>query len=331
MSLRTSILVPPPHMFRIFPLFLKATKQIPSPEGDMRFRVLRTYPITVHQRLAGGKIRWIGFIFAFFYRTNKGEEILRLESPLCFLKGKEDKKKIYERLIQETNELAESQDADRVEVELYRESHGRICFPSNLSVSSGYNHPEAVEYFIDCGFKKGYDLFCYEINTDPASINVDTNGFLVRGIEEQDDEQLYRDLTTRPEDPKSLGSSLYHGIKLFSDRRYVRLIEKSGKILGFSHWFPDFYPLIKRYCGIPIADQHLETVWGKIFRVMLLTPSEEVYRVLLSETIKIMRKYGISQFQVGNIDPENRELVMAIESLEGRRIHVISHMERHTS
>jgi hypothetical protein len=318
-------------MFQIFPLFLKATKQSLSPEGDMRLRVLRTYPITVYKRLPGGKIRWIGFVFALFYRTNQGEEILRLESPLCFINRREDKRKVYERLIQETNELAESQGVGRIEAELYKESRGKICFPSNLSISSGYNHPGAVRPFLDCGFKEKYELVCYEIKTDPTSINVDTHGFSVRRIEEQDDEQLYRDLTSQPEDPTSLGSSLHHGIELFSDRRYVRLIEKNGKILGFTHWFPDFYPLIKRYCGIPITSQHLETAWGKIFRVLLLTPNKETYRVLLSETIKVMQEYGISQFQVGNINPENHELVRAIESIGGKKIHVLSHMERHTS
>jgi hypothetical protein len=267
-------------------------------------------------------------VFAFFYQTNRGEEILRLESPLSFLKRKEDKRRLYRRLIQETTELAESQGVERIEAELYKEIHGRICFPSNLSISSGYNHPEAVKCFLDCRYEERYNLICYQINKDPRLINVDPNGFLVRRIDGRDDEQLYRDLTSQAEDPTGLGSSLYHGIKLFSDRRFVRVIERNGETFGFSHWFPDFYPLIKQYCGIPVANRHLETNWGKIFRLKLRTPSEEGYRVLLYETMKTMRDYGISHFQVGNVNPENQELVKAIESLGGRKMHVVSHIER---
>ncbi len=308
----------------------------------------RDYPLTLYDRGEDRRIRWLGFIYAFFYWNKLGEKVLRLERPSSFTRN--ERPEVYENLIANCDELARELDINLVEAELYREIGGDICFPSTLSFVDSYNEPEAVKFFTEAGFKKKMREFTFALNLseEQKTVKEENCDFTIKRYKHSSVERAYYwylwsenaysmedyPSPTDPSYPSQPDWELDFGISAANNPRFILFAWKGDEVAGYIHWLPNLYRIDQRKWKAKTGDwtirQSRITLSGKIFKMVLdpASDSKDARLALCLKAMNTMRRCGLTQAQIGNVHADDNIMLNVVEALGGRRLHTIDLLEK---
>jgi hypothetical protein len=145
--------------------FLKKAHFINLFFDAMEKSMVLTYPLSLYVRDDSGKIRWLGFVFAFLFTRKNGKKSVQLTYPVSFDEKRQEE--IYERLLKEVEELASDWEADRIEVEGYRNISGDIFEPLSSIAFGNVPNFEFMRFLKIKGFLKEEVKPCYQITWSP--------------------------------------------------------------------------------------------------------------------------------------------------------------------
>lgn len=316
--------------------------------GTRRRLILRDYPYTLYDRGEDRTIRWLGFVYAFLYWNKEGKQVLRLERPSSFVEKEDMRERVYNRLLDECTRLAEILRADLLELELYRRIGGEICFPSTLSYFNSYNSPEIIEFFVKAGFRRRNTEFVFALPSHPLpekNSQNETHGYAIKRYGNSTMERKrYWSLWSKS--PYCVEKSfpqqetdweLDYGMRIARDPRFVLFAWKNKEIVGFTHWFPNFYRIdVKMWSAKSstwIIGQSKGIESGKIFKVMVNPDfdSKDVRIALCVQAMKTMQEeFGLTKIHIGNIHANDRTMLGVIEELRGKKLHTIDLLEKRT-
>lgn len=299
------------------------------------------YPFTIYDRAKDQTLKWLGFVYAFLYYNNKEKRVLRLERPCSFVESEKLKREVYSCLLNHCTKIAKLMHVDLLELELYRRIGGEICFPSTLSYTNSYNAPEMVEFFKRHGFQKRITEFVFILPTDIRSEKIDstTNSYAFKRYGYSPLERMkYWSLWFRS--PYCLERifprhdavwKLNYGLKAADDPRFIIFAWKNDNIIGFVHWFPNFYRINNSWRTKKsewVFEQGIRS--GKIFKIIIdpAFDSKDVRTALCLAAIKTMRDCGITKIQIGNIYDNDKLMLKLIEELGGKRLHILDFLEK---
>ncbi|MBU6996653.1 MAG: hypothetical protein HXS42_03290 [Theionarchaea archaeon] len=120
-----------------------------------------TYPLSLYVRDDSGRIRWLGFIYAFLFTRKNGKKSVQITYPLSFDDMR--KEQLFERLLEEVKELASDFGADQIEAEAYRNISGNMFEPLSSVAFGNVPNFEFLRFLETRGFQQEESKSCYQI------------------------------------------------------------------------------------------------------------------------------------------------------------------------
>jgi hypothetical protein len=289
----------------------------------------------------------------------KAERVLRITRPLLIPSGEGVQKEALKSLMQEIGEIGKRAGVHVIEAELYGEIKSRIFFPSTNCAVNTYNSPEWIRFFENAGFACSKRSYCFELELDNFS-QWDAGGVFVRkcNLNDDEDKKLYNKLwAVSGECPYALTDSGFWYSNVFGWPRlwyseianilnredYILFAEKEGEVMGFIHWWPNLYPLLKEagrkaiLVGGSLVDDTLDRIEeGKIFKIIVSKKAVKyrdlIEKALINEAMKLMKeKFNFKRCQIGNIPREKENLSSYIYKNSGKKVHEIWLMRKKIS
>jgi hypothetical protein len=289
----------------------------------------------------------------------KAERVLRITRPLLIPRGEEVQKEALKGLLQEIGEIGKRAGVHVIEAELYEEIKSRIFFPSTNCAVNTYNPPEWIGFFGSVGFACSERSYCFELEVDNLS-QWDAGGVSVRkcNLNNDQDKKLYYNLwTLSGECPYGLTDSGFWYPNVFgwprvwyseiahilSKDNYVLFAEKNGKIVGFVHWWPNLYPLLREggWKAIFVKESLVNGILdkieeGKIFKIIVSKKAAKyrdlVEKALINEAMRLMKeKFDFKRCQIGNISEGRENIASYIYKNGGEKVHEVWLMRKNVS
>lgn len=253
-------------------------------------------------------------------------------------------------------ELGRRTAAHQIEIELYKEIHSGIFFPSANCAVNTYNAPEWVDLFEKAGFACSQKTFCFEMDLDRLQDAKDGEVLIRPYCSDGDrDRKLYYDLWSRSSEcPYDLAHSGFWYANAFgwpqlwysetayilNREEYILFAEKDGEAMGMIHWWPNVFPLLRdggrkaiflQEASINEALNRIRE--GKIFKVIVSNRAGEyrnrVQRSLISKAMRMMKeKFHFRTCQVGNVLSEEGILIEHLCSLGGKKVHELWYIQK---
>jgi hypothetical protein len=289
----------------------------------------------------------------------KAERVLRVTRLLLIHSREDVQKGVIRSLIQEMDEIGKRAGVQVIEIEVYRKIDSKIFFPSTNCAVNTWNQPEWVELFEGAGFAHSKRMYCFELDLGSVNEGVDGEVFVRRFNSHDDrDKRLYYQLwNLSGECPYALTDSGFWYSNVFGWPRlwyseiahilnrddYILFAEKEGGVMGFIHWWPNLYPLLKEagrkavLVGGSLVDDTLGKIEeGKIFKIIVNKKAGKdtnlVKRVLINESMKLMKeKFKFKRCQIGNIPREKENISSYIYKNSGKKVHEIWLMRKKIS
>jgi hypothetical protein len=127
----------------------------------MEKSIVLTYPLSLYVRNDLGRIRWLGFIYAFLFKRKNGKKVVQLTYPLIF--DNTHQEEIYERLLAETEELASDFGAEQIEAEGFRDISGTMFDPLSSVAFGNVPNADFLQFLEAKGFLQKEVKSCYQI------------------------------------------------------------------------------------------------------------------------------------------------------------------------
>ena len=314
---KIDILLPPPRSITcaspIRPFLITYSRNIP----------LR-YPITLYRRGRGGKIEWLGFLFCLFYVSKTGKNVLLMSNPIAFIE--KYRVPIYERLIEETEKIASSLNADILEFEGFLKIDGEILFPSSENFFGNFNDPEFIETLKTHGFPVVEKSDCYQIDRHKV-IWDDVREYMSNDMEIYTERNFFtrrkkyltlcRDSPQYPElidiSDKSLRKPPDITEKMYFKENHI-LFLKSGPVEGCIRWAPTCEDLCKK---------------AKIIRILFNREVDQTIKLqgIFKSSEEIFKK-GISTLQVAKISSKERKIMKIFKKIGAKRVQIMTKLQK---
>lgn len=225
---KTAILLPPLSFLDDAPLVTMFLQVLEN-------NVLVTYPVSLYTRENTGKMKWLGFVYAFLYTGKDGKKVAHITYPLCF--DDNYKKEIYERLLKETEELASAFGASRMEYQGYQHVTGDVFKPlSGIKFGNTLN-ADFLDFVKEKGFVQKEVNSCYQvlpsgIPEEPVTV------YTISGFQERKQKylELCRVCDSFPQLFDMGHASAWFGERFFDEELVI--FAESGEERGVVRWFP---------------------------------------------------------------------------------------------
>jgi len=128
---------------------------------------------------------------------------------------------------------------------------------------------------------------------------------------------------------------------IFNFNDYILFAEKNQDVVGFIHWWPNLYPITNCGPGSLFPERSMvkrllsKIKEGKIFKIVVkkeFKDDKEIERKLIFEALSIMKnKFKLKTCQIGNVNKEDEELCLFIQSIGGKKVHELWLMRKKLS
>lgn len=291
--------------------FLKDAPFVTMFSGTVENNLLVTYPVSLYDRGALGKMEWLGFLYVFLYTGKDGKKAGHITYPLCF--DPDHKWEIYERLLTEGEELATAFGASRMEYEGYQHVTGEMFQP--ISTIKFGNTPNADFLHIarEKGFAQKSVNLCYEVQS-PAVGETSISVYTISDFCER--RRAYLELCRLSDSYLQLfdidqirASPPSMTEKVYFHEDWV-IFSESGKERGALRWFP-------------------QSLFGgegaKVARLLFFKATPEFVCSSVTETLTRITHSGIFRIQVADI-PEGSITEDVLKRLGGTKVCEIVRM-----
>jgi len=282
-------------------------------------------------------------------------KLLRVSSPIILEEGRISNEVLYV-LMNEIFLIARRARVMSVEFEIYGDIQSDIFFPSTDTVMNVYNSTEWVKYLQYYKLKIHSRKSCFELDLSKFKYQESfNNGVKIRNIhlKNEEDQKCYFDIwvesglfpyafrKTELWYPNVFGwpRLWYEELPyVLCNEDYILFAEIDGETVGFIHWWPNIYPIVRSkgiksvYTTFPETDQLLDKInEGKIFRIAVSPkakiPKEKIEQELIRASIKRMKeKYQFKKCQIGNIPDYNTNITMQLQEMGAKKVHQILYM-----
>ena len=283
------------------------------------------------------------------------ERLLRITRLLMLPCDGKRREEISHILIQEIYALGKRAGVHAIEVEVYSEINSRIFFPSASCAVNTYNALEWAHVLKNYGFVRNKVSLCFELDLDGMFNKGNYQQIHIRKhlSGDEEDKKLYYELWSASGDcPYNLGNDGFWYTNVFGWPRawyseishllrkddYILFAEQNGEAVGFVHWWPNLYPLLREggrsalFLSESSVGEALDKIEeGKIFKIVVSkkvkNDKDLIEKALVSKAVELMKeKFRFRRCQIANIPRERKTICSFIQENGGKKVHEISLM-----
>ncbi len=289
---RTGIFLPPLSSLEYAP-FINPFFYVK--EGD----TLMTYPLSLYRREGHGKMKWLGFIYAFLFTRKDGKKTLQITYPLCF--DHDNAWEIYERLFSEVEELASDAGAFQIEYEGYQNMRGKMFYPLSSVAFGSQPDPFFLEFIKSKKFIQKDILSCYQVEWSfiPQDKYKPLHCYTLSGFRQR--KIHYLDLCRASEsfaqriDPDCLPSLPPPITERFFAKKEWIIFTESGNQRGCLRWVPQ-----------SLFDKEMKRE-AKVMRMLFSDATSEFMHASVVEMLNTILTLGMNRIQISDIQDRESE------------------------
>jgi len=300
-----------------------------------------TMPITLFWRTSTGKVHYLAFMILCCSSHETGNLSLNIDRLCVFADEPEEREKIFNLVLDQCQGLARLIHAVRLEIELYVEVKGPICFPSGSSYLDSCNSLDLVHLCVKNGFHKREERYCLSYDlTETQSVP----------------KNRVRPITDKPKDIEEFSRLCRHGRRLIrhnrlfaprtltgrnvtflSDPRLTLVGEKglNQSSIGYLNWSPNVYHCLSAM-GSKVLYQSLEEIVResklietcKIFNIVVDDRSVGAHPEFCLDALEQFRAFGFSSCQIGEVAENESEFLRFLQDEKFKRTHVMWILEK---
>lgn len=281
--------------------------------------ILLTYPVSLYIREDSGKIKWLGFIYAFLFTGRDGKRILEISYPLCFDRAHEWE--IFEKLFKEVEELAPGLEASFLEYEGYQNITRRILNPLSGIAFGNLPDPQFLEFIKAQGFVQKDIKTCYELKWSPNPAEIPKVELYTISDFRLRKNQYLELLRTSNSFPQLFDTGYEITLpppvtERFSFREEWIVFTRSEKERGCIRWFPQ-----------SLFDERMKRE-AKIVRLLFSTTSSSFVCKSIIETLNRINSSGMDRIQISDV-PQDSQIESFVKDLGGSSAYETVAMVKH--